>query len=1160
MKPTDNHPAKTKSILALCAEADIVALQETHISNESVEYIKAITAGRRITMTTGPSNRSGVALLVNRPSITILESHSSSHRDLWVKLKDKNRLFSILIVYAPAEEKERRDYFTNQLHALIAERKPDIVCGDFNCVLRKEDNIGFKSLGNKGAPALRTALAIGGLVDAALVDEDALPGHTFIKHKNGEIHSRRIDMIFINKTTTAATESYVINHLGLSDHMIVAAKLNVGNTVEHGPGIKRIWPQDVRAPDTKHKIHALAQATAQCQTASAELRMRAFRVYSVQLVRSARRRGPPLSAWTNAVHLLTQLEKRTPRDSPMMETVIQPLRDHANTLLCSETQRVSTLTGYRRDTIMETPSKLLTAILDSRKKEVTFNSVKVGSTSFNETHDMLRVIREHYSNLYSSHGHDRKKLKKLLLEWDVPDKSKWTTFSLPFAAAEISAARRLLSESKAGGLDDIGLAALNDNPNLDHTITEMANDWWVHGGPAPYEWKRAVLIPLYKGRGGLDNLNARRTISLLDTVYKIVAKALVIRLLPILTSIIGPEQNGFLQGRTIIDNLMAFNEAIDAAQEAEGTPIIDLADVEKAFDEASRAALYRILRHLGCPEASVRAIERLFTGNIAYVLVNGFLTKSFAVNSGVRQGCPLGPYLFLLIIELLATLIRKHPLLRGIQLCREALIRLVLTADDTITFARNAQEELIIRRLIMQWSRAVGLTINKDKCVTIAPHGSPLDVPNDWPELNDGDETRVLGWFTSKTGVVSKFKSMKEDFIADLKRWRGIYSQPHARATIANTYATSKLLYKLRAEVLDDEQVQEIDDLLHQYVRHRTVGKPITMPTFIRLCQPKKLGGLGLKSFRATYLAQKADLAARALKGNQPWHIAWRERISDRRAILNLPEDISLWEEAQLQWHEHRLMSECLRCYRMVMRERPIPLDTFSTREAYKALIIEDRPVLSSEMRNLEGQGVNWTKVWERIHRLPIPPHVRTFLWRWNTRTMSMPHTNQMARCLAPGCHHTNGHLHTILECESVARKAQILASTIAEELGIVDDHSEMDWDLVPAVSLGADDATVQESCLRAVTLWSTWNTIYSYKHKKIHNIAYGSIRVLILRMFARCAELHVRDTQPGARYNYDGWSIDDVLVGRGTHLELLPQHQDHYNLPLLDDDDDDFG
>jgi hypothetical protein len=50
------------------------------------------------------------------------------------------------------------------------------------------------------------------------------------------------------------------------------------------------------------------------------------------------------------------------------------------------------------------------------------------------------------------------------------------------------------------------------------------------------------------------------------------------------------------------------------------------------------------------------------------------------------------------------------------------------------------------------------------------------------------------------------------------------------------------------------------------------------------------------------------------------------------------------------------------------------------------------------------------------------------------------------------------------------------------------------------------------------------WHTIYLYKHSKIRNITYGSIRVLFLHMFARCAEIHVRHTQTNHRgFNYEG-------------------------------------
>jgi hypothetical protein len=75
----------------------------------------------------------------------------------------------------------------------------------------------------------------------------------------------------------------------------------------------------------------------------------------------------------------------------------------------------------------------------------------------------------------------------------------------------------------------------------------------------------------------------------------------------------------------------------------------------------------------------------------------------------------------------------------------------------------------------------------------------------------------------------------------------------------------------------------------------------------------------------------------------------------------------------------------------------------------------------------------------------PVPLFVRTFLWRWNTRTLAMPHTNQAVRCLAPSCTRNNGHIHTIFKCDKVARIAQVLTGAIAVELGRVADRDEFD-------------------------------------------------------------------------------------------------------------------
>ena len=74
-------------------------------------------------------------------------------------------------------------------------------------------------------------------------------------------------------------------------------------------------------------------------------------------------------------------------------------------------------------------------------------------------------------------------------------------------------------------------------------------------------------------------------------------------------------------------------------------------DFSKAFDRVDRSLLIKILKGLNLDELSVRAIETLYLDSKAVTEINGFLSASFKFHRGVRQGCPLSAFLFIVFIE-----------------------------------------------------------------------------------------------------------------------------------------------------------------------------------------------------------------------------------------------------------------------------------------------------------------------------------------------------------------------------------------------------------------------------------------------------------------------------------------------------------------------------
>lgn len=120
--------------------------------------------------------------------------------------------------------------------------------------------------------------------------------------------------------------------------------------------------------------------------------------------------------------------------------------------------------------------------------------------------------------------------------------------------------------------------------------------------------------------------------------------------------IVGPTQASFVVGRHITDNIVIAQEAVHTMQSGRGKHgVMALKiDLEKAYDRVSWAFLYETLNEAGVPTTLVDVIMTCFSTNTMQILWNGDMTDSFTPSRGLRQGCPLSPYLFVLCMERLA--------------------------------------------------------------------------------------------------------------------------------------------------------------------------------------------------------------------------------------------------------------------------------------------------------------------------------------------------------------------------------------------------------------------------------------------------------------------------------------------------------------------------
>ena len=117
---------------------------------------------------------------------------------------------------------------------------------------------------------------------------------------------------------------------------------------------------------------------------------------------------------------------------------------------------------------------------------------------------------------------------------------------------------------------------------------------------------------------------------------------------------------------------------------------------------------------MGIEGTYLNIIKAIYDKSTANIILNGENLKAFPLRSGTRQGCPLSPLLFNIVLEVLATAIREEKEIKGIQIGKE--VKLSLFADDMILYVENPTDNIKnLLELISEFSKVAGYKINTQK-------------------------------------------------------------------------------------------------------------------------------------------------------------------------------------------------------------------------------------------------------------------------------------------------------------------------------------------------------------------------------------------------------------------------------------------------------------
>uniref|UniRef100_A0A670JZL5 Reverse transcriptase domain-containing protein n=1 Tax=Podarcis muralis TaxID=64176 RepID=A0A670JZL5_PODMU len=363
--------------------------------------------------------------------------------------------------------------------------------------------------------------------------------------------------------------------------------------------------------------------------------------------------------------------------------------------------------------------KLLAWQLRKRKKQRIINKIKSEDQITEDPNEIKEKFLHYYEALYKKReDEDINEIGRYLERsgGEQLTEEEKALLNEPITVEEVRDAIKKMKPGKAPGPD--GLSQKYYKTLEEHLAPVLCNviNNILQGGEIPDSWREAYITVIPKADSDILEIKNYRPISLLNNDYKIFAGIMASRLKEYLNRAIHKDQAGFLPGRQIKDNVRHIVNIIEYLELRNDTPAaLIFIDAEKAFDNVSWHFLIKCMEIVGIRGPFLEGIRSIYSTQRAKLIINSNLTNSFTITKGTRQGCPLSPLLFIMVLEVILNKIRETPEIRGIKIGTKEY-KVKAYADDLVVSIQDPTEGInTVIEVMEAFGRLSGFKLNKNK-------------------------------------------------------------------------------------------------------------------------------------------------------------------------------------------------------------------------------------------------------------------------------------------------------------------------------------------------------------------------------------------------------------------------------------------------------------
>ena len=514
--------------------------------------------------------------------------------------------------------------------------------------------------------------------------------------------------------------------------------------------------------------------------------------------------------------------------------------------------------------------------------------------------EIQHVMVDYFSKLFMDEGTPT--------EYAIPSgvctelsSTDWDNLNRPYSKCDIDFVVKNMGAMKAPGPDGFQAIFYQKNwdivsPSVYETVLSILDG---KGLPPGINETFLVLIPKVDKP---ERPTQFRPIGLCNVIYKIVTKAIVNRIKPLLPVVTSCTQTSFIPGRQITDNIVIVQEVLHTMkrkQSGKGYMTIKI-DFEKAYDRLKWDFIRNTLEEMNFPIRMVEVIMECITSPTMRVLWNGEPSEVFQPSRGIRQGDPLSPYLFVLCMERFNQVI-EEAIIQGhwkpIYASRGGpKLSNLFFADDIILFAEaSSSQAQIIQDCLNRFCSASGQKVSLPKSrVYFSKNVSTADRENICAQLGM-EVTEDLGTYLGMPTLTSRvtketYGHLCEKMDRRLSGWKTKYLSLAGRITLAKSTLSALATYSMQTTKIPRTIFDELDKRTRRFVWGGSEDKKsIHLLSWETLLLPRDKGGLGIRSSRQANAAFLTKLGWRVLsEPNSLWSRVLRHKYCKGRCDIDM--------------------------------------------------------------------------------------------------------------------------------------------------------------------------------------------------------------------------------------------------------------------------------